>query len=53
MMSTRTSLMFVVLDRDGWRRFVAKLAVTDFPARMGDIATHSEDGEGEEQRDEG
>src|SRR4030095_9771971 len=53
MISTRTSLIFVVLDRDGWGRFVAKLAMANFPAGVGDVATNAKDDEGKQQGKDG
>ena len=49
MMSTRTSLVFVALDRDWRRRFVAKLAVANLPAGVGDVTTEAKDNERKEQ----
>src|SRR4030095_16201724 len=53
MISTRTSLMFVGLDRDGWGRFVAKLAMANFPTGVGDVATDAKDDEGNQQGKDG
>ena len=49
MISTRTSSMFVVLDRDERGRFVAKLAMANFPAGVGDVTTDAKNDEGKQQ----
>ncbi len=53
MISTRTSSMFVLFDRDEWGRFVAKLAMANFPAGVGDVATDAKNDEVKQQGKEG
>ena len=45
--------MFVVLARDWWGGFVAKLAMANFPAGVGDVATNAKDNEGQQQGKDG